>query len=280
MSPIAPPRYVVAPAVTPKKFGIFSVSTVIDVTDEHELNGVVMEPTYCGPAAITEVGCPSGAALFGNPKEYSSGDSEVIGLPFAVVGSWACSPIGHWSDAQERATTALLTGEERAVERAIERAEAGNTTSFQGATDITPTPGTAVSIVQGVALLEAYAGLNFNGQGVIHANPREVTYMANAVLLDELPASAQYLMTNLGTLVASEGGMSGNVSPAGVEPAAGDHWIYVTSRPTIRRSGIILTPTERRAGLNTSNNNLEMLAERMYVVTWACPVAAVLVETI
>lgn len=280
MAPIAPPRYVVAPATVPKKFGIFSVSSIIDVNDVHELNGVVYEPTYCGPAAITEVGCPSGPALFGNPKEYSSGDSEVIGLPFAVVGSWECSPIGHWDDAQDRATAALLDGEERAVERAIERAEAGNTSTFQGATDLTPTPGTPVSITSGIALLEAYAGLNFNGQGVIHANPREVTFMANNVLLDELPASANFLMTNLGTLVASEGGMSGNVSPTGVVTATANHWIYVTSRPTIRRSGIIFTPTDRRAGLNTGTNDLAMLAERVYVVAWSCQAAAVLVTTI
>lgn len=279
MAPLAPPVYVQAPAIIRRKFGIFSVSDIIDVRNPHELVGITYEPTYCGPAAITAVGCPN-VALYGVPKEYTDGESEVTGLPFAVVGSWSCSPIGHWGDAADRATAALLDGEERAVETALLSALAGNSPSLQGAVDVTPVPGTAVNIVAGIALLEAYAAANFPGQAVIHANPREVTFMANEVLLDELPASANFLMTNLGTLVAAEGGMSGNISPTGTTPTGDDHWIYITSRPTIRRSEVIMTPPSRNAGLNTADNTLAMLAERIYLVTYTCTAAAVLVNTV
>lgn len=278
MAIIAPARYVVAPTVIPTRFGIFSVSTIVDVTDDHELAGIEWEPTYCGPAQITGVGCPN-EGVFGTPKEYTPGGQLVEAAPFAVYGSWACSPIGHWDDAQARATAALLQGEERAVERAVHRAEAGNTMSFQGATDVTPVPGTAVGITDAFAILEAYAALNFNGIGVIHANPREVTRAVNSFLLDEMPSNAAGpLTTNLGTLVASEGGMSGNIGPTGAAAGAGTHWIFMTGRPVIRRSSVILTPPNRDNGLNTGTNDLEMLAERIYVIAWDCGTVAILVN--
>lgn len=278
MAIIAPARYVVAPTVIPTRFGIFSVSTIVDVTDDHELAGIEWEPTFCGPAQITGVACPN-EGVFGTPKEYTPGGQLVGATPFAVYGSWACSPIGHWDDAQNRATAALLQGEERAVERAVHRAEAGNTMSFQGATDVTPVPGTAVGITDAFAILEAYAALNFNGIGVIHANPREVTRAVNSFLLDEMPSNAAGpLTTNLGTLVASEGGMSGNIGPTGAAAGAGTHWIFMTGRPVIRRSPVILTPPNRDNGLNPGTNDLEMLAERIYVIAWDCGTVAILVN--
>jgi hypothetical protein len=279
-TPYAPARYVAAPAVTPPRFGLFSVSTIIDVTDPHELAGLMYEPVSCDPASITGAYCNDGS-VFGTPKQTGEGVELVEGTPFAVYGRFACSPVGHWDDAQDRATANLLAGEERAIERAIHRGEAGNTMTFQGATDVTPVPGTAVSIVAGVALLESFLAANYGGIGVIHANPREATFMANEYLLADTPNNASgALTTNLGTLVASEGGMDGDIGPTGAAAAGDDHWLFATGRPTIRRSGVILTPPNRNSGLNISNNNLEMLAERMVIVTWDCVTAAVLVNTI
>lgn len=280
MAQLVAPRYVAAPARAQQRFGLYSVSTVIDVTDPHELLGVNWESISCLPATIIGMGC-AGDTLLNTPKEYADQTEYGEATPFGVFGSWACSPIGHWNDAQDRATAALLQGEERAVERAIHRSEAGNEMTFQGATDITPVPGTAVSIVAGVALLEAYLAANYGGVGVIHANPREVTYMANEYLLADTPNNATgALTTNIGTYVASEGGMNGVVGPTGASATGDDHWLFATGRPVIRRGPVMLTPPSRNAGLNTSTNDLEMLAERIYLVSWECVTAAVLVNTI
>lgn len=287
-TPYAPARYVAAPSPVAPRFGLFSVSTILEPGSEsgaegHWPLGIEWEPIPCAPASIIGVGCDPATSgnddRFGYPKTGADSSNLVVGSPFGVYGSFSCSPIGHWSDAEDRALAHLYAGEERAVERAIYRGEAGNDRSLvdPATVDVTPTPGTAVDIIDGFALLESYLGLNHSGIGVIHGNPREITWAASQYLLADHNASATQLTTQLGTLVASEGGMSATIAPNGATTPGNDYWLYATGRPIIRRTAPILT-SERGASLNTSNNDLEVIAERIYVVAWDCATAAVLVS--
>jgi hypothetical protein len=274
----APARYVAAPTPIPHRFGLFSVASVLEPPEADGWGmGVQWERDHCGPATLAGVGC-SGQSLFNIPKPTIGPAAFTLGSPFAVYGSWKCSPIGHLADAEQRALNHLYLGEERAVERAIYRGEAGNNALIDASTvDITPTPGTAVSMTAGVALLESYMALNYSGIGMIHANPREVTKMVAAQLISRELSTGTQLMTQLGTYVASEGGMSGLVAPGGGAAAAGSYWMFASGIPQIRRtSAQLLAPV--RGSLNTSNNDLTLLAERVYVAAWQCTTVGVLVN--
>lgn len=288
-TPFMPARYVAAPSPNPYPFGLLSVSIKPDVTSEdHWEAGLRWEATPCEPAAITGYGCVGGGApaLFGVPKTYRDGTDYIDGNPFVIYGSSKCSPIGgQWERGYDRATAHLLNGEERALERAIYLGEAGNhqTLIDPDTVDLTPTPGTAVSITAGVALLEAHLVGTHHSVGVIHANPRDVTFMVAEGGIIRMPtAQSTSLNTYLGTYVAAEGGMDGNTGPDGTEidPADGTHWLYASGRPVVRRSQPFQVPTERTTGLDRATNDLELLVERTYIVAWECITAAVLVTTV
>lgn len=275
-TPFAPLRYVDAPALVPHLYGLFSVASVIEPAEEHWATGVEWEPISCEPATIMGVGC-SGQSLLNVPKPYLAQPSRVNGTPFGVYGSWKCSPIGHWDDAESRAMQHLLAGEERAVERAIYLGEAGNTGLIDASTvDVTPVAGTAISVTQGLGLLESHLALHHSGLGMIHANPREVTKLVHERLISDDLSTVQQLRTRLGTPVASEGGMAGTTGPGAAATPANTFWIYASGIPQIRRTApVVVSP--RESALNRSNNDLSILVERIYVAAWQCASAAVLV---
>lgn len=282
-TPNAERRYVAAPAWEPVPFGILSVARLVpDASlEDHWEAGIVWESVVkCGPAEIAEAQCEP----VPEPKTIGRGVSAPEGDPFVVYATFGCSPVGHWGDALDRAAANLLAGEERALARAIYLGEAGNLPALVNAAtvDATPVPGTAVPLADGVALLEAYLRATHPSLGVIHGNPREVSLMSGAHLLREPNAGATSLTTFLGTYVSADGGFTGNVGPDGtvVTDGSGEHWLYASARPVVRRSEVIRTPPNKQQALKTATNDLEAIAERVYVVSWDCVPAAVLVDTI
>lgn len=272
-----------APAVPqPVKFGLFSVSEFVTGGAPHWQQGVIWEPYACGPA--TAYACPTcGENVSGTApvKTYTSGVGEVQIAPFTVYGSFSCSPIGHWEDAEKRALQNLLSGEERAVEAQIADGSLHSSMNLQApeAVNITPTPGTPVSIPQGIALLESYGALNGNGEFVIMMNRRDAL-LANATGTLVKPAdSGTMLRTILNTPVAALSGFNGRTGPNGVAALAGMSWLFATGKPYIYRTEPFIT-SERGASLDTSRNDLQILAERTYAVGWDCFTIGVLVESV
>ncbi|HSJ75156.1 MAG TPA: hypothetical protein VK899_03070, partial [Gemmatimonadales bacterium] len=75
--------------------------------------------------------------------------------------------------------------------------------------------------------------------------------------------------TPIGTVVST--GCYANEDPAGAAPADGVFWLYITGQTTIWRtpdSAIQVAPVE--GSLNRTTNQMLMLAEREYVVTYEC----------
>lgn len=272
-----------APVVPqPVKFGLFSVSEFVTAGTPHWQQGVMWEPYACGPAA--SYACPSCGENrddLGLAKTYTYGVGETQIAPFTVYGSFSCSPIGHWDDAEKRALQNLISGEERAVEAQIASGSMHSSMNLQmpEAVDITPTPGTPVSIPQGLALLEAYGALNGNGEFVIMMNRREsLLANANGTLVKPAESDA-YLRTVLNTKVAALSGFNGRTGPNAVAAGAGQAWLFATGKPYIYRTEPFIT-SQREQSLNTDNNNLRILAERTYAVGWDCFTAGVLVTSI
>src|ERR1700755_203842 len=88
------PVYVEAPAVTPLRFGLFSVSNMITAGDPHWQQGVEWEQEPgCGPASV--YACPTCAQNNGGTapaKTYVAGIVVQNALPFTVYHSFKCSP--------------------------------------------------------------------------------------------------------------------------------------------------------------------------------------------
>lgn len=274
MGDIAPPVYVQPPAPEPARFGLFSVATIVGDEPDRWKVGLQYEPIPCDVANLASYNCDNEDEA-GYPLAIRDGEGLVEVEPFLVHGSYGCKtqsrPI---EEAEQRARWHLQMGEERAVERAIAAGGFGNTPTFQGATDVTPAAG-AVSVQGGFGLLESLIGSEYGGVGTIHA-PR---LLGPAIGAGSYAwRQGQRLETLVGTYVVLGGGYDlANVGPDGNAPAEGEAWLYATSRPIIRRGEVYITP-DRDHFVVKAYNDVEIVAQRAYAVSWECVLGAVRVE--
>jgi hypothetical protein len=128
--------------------------------------------------------------------------------------------------------------------------------------DVTPTPGTAVKVRYGLALLEqAIAESPAGAQGLIHAT-RDV---ASALRLD---SDSNTLKTELGTPVVAGVGYSKR-GPAGTLAPAGKAWMYATGPVSVRLGPVIVTPAKLNQAVDIRINNIEYFVDRSAAVTWS-----------
>lgn len=272
MGLIAPPTYVAFPTLEPLRFGLYSIANSVEPTGRWEL-GVEYEPIAGDRADLRAHECVTDYA---SEVELRAGETTVEGIPFVVVGSYECGAQSRSLDeAEERAVLHLTAGEERAVEFAIATGVMGNEPTFQGAEDLTPTPGTSVGIVEAYSLIEAAQAFGNGSVGAIHS-PRALAAPTDGIGL--VTRHGQHLETLLGTKVAFGGGYdAANVGPAGEDPGANEFWIYGTGLPTIRRGDIFIQPDEDSI-IDQRNNTVAILAQRAVLVTFSGPTVAVLVD--
>lgn len=280
----AQPMHVQATAPVQLPFGLFSVSDIVEPNDPHWQTGIEFEPYRCGPASVYP--CPTcdqaAGTAAGTSKTYTAGIPLQQAFPFTVYGSFSCSPVSNWDEGEARARQHLLTGRERAVEGeiALGNNHGGAELTGTASVDVTPTPGTPVTVAQGVALLEQYIGAVGLGQGVVLGARRDVLLAASVRTVVEPTPGQQTLYTMLNTPIAALSGFDGRTGPNKVAAAAGAAWLFgIGSRPQIRRSAIFTSP--RAQSLDTRFNNYRVLAEQTYVVSWdPCVTAGVLVTSI
>jgi hypothetical protein len=276
------PRYVEAVEAPALKYGLFSVANFAPTGDPHWQQGVEWEPDLCGPALTYD--CPTCVQNDGNTAPNKTYNDEGVPLedasPFTVYGSFKCSPIGNWERAEQRAIRALETGEERAVETILAAGAHTGARALYGAStlDITPVAATPVSVQAGIALLEQYIGANGKGEGVIVGSRRDIT-LANTTGKLIYP-EGDTLYTCLGTPVAALSGINGLIGPNNDAAEANEAWLWALgSRPRIWRGDVFLT-SEKGASLDIQTNDLEILAERTYVLGWDCFTVGVLITTV
>lgn len=215
----------------------------------------------------------------GFAKVPVEGIDVVDGAPFTLYHLFRCSPVGITPDEfQERARAALRLGEQRALERVT----GSRLPMADGAVDLTPTPGTAVSPAVGLAILEAFAAANYGGVPVIHT-PRDVGSLLGS--RGSVLRAGTRLESVQGAIIASGGGYDRLVGPPTVVgdpdtvvPAGdGEAWVYVTGTVVVRRGATIeVGPVMSRT---PATNVASALTERPAIVTWECITAAVLVDT-
>lgn len=286
------PVYIPAPEILPSPFGIFSVSdmqTLGDAADPHWQQGVEWEsePGYGQTGVYACPTCVQNNGGTAPAKAYVTGVPLVQGFPFTVYASFKCSPIGRWEDGFDRARRGLLNGEERAVEGEIALGTKHNGNSLTAATtvDVTPTAGTPVTPVQGLAILEQYIRANAAGQGTILITARDLTLIDTMAILiseeDDDEPNNRMLLTRLETPVAALGGFDGRTGPNGTAAGAGKSWMFALGgRPKILRSDIFTMPEDKYHALSQRTNDFAVLAERTYVMNWDYFTAAVLITSV
>jgi hypothetical protein len=258
------------PVRTPRRFGLFSVAEVEDVTDPHALMGVQWEPLTCDRAHSTSDGCP----CVTENKVFTPGTQPQDATPFVVHGSWQCAKLGTTVEAAARAARAQLEiGEQQAVEWELwtGTAGAGPRLAHPDTVDL----GEVRCATDLLAAIEDYTAAAFNANPVIHVPRPVVPYLVADHLITTVAGSR--LETTLGVPVAAGAGYAeANTGPDGTPAPAGSWWVYVTGPIKVWRGPIVAVPDPGEAGFMRCSNELVALAERTYLVGWDCITAAVL----
>jgi hypothetical protein len=193
-------------------------------------------------------------------KVADDGVSQTTGVPIVLYHLFTCRLIGDTGDPVQRARRSLELGASRALEEGF-----GDVIGAD-ATDITPS-GTAVGVIEGLALAEQYGGENYGGRRVIHADNAVVTYLISQGLVI---VTGGHLETLLGSTVVAGPGYADSTGPSA--PAAGAHWMYVTGAVNVWKQEI---KVDEIALEMPYTNEFKALAEQIYVPTYECFAAAV-----
>lgn len=219
---------------------------------------VVTNGSASGPYAATAV----------HQNVPQTGIDQVTGFPFVVYSSFNCNLVGSWDRGEARARQNVMGGEGRAVEAVVVNQLALDS----DAVDLTPSVGTAVHPVTGLAILEGYAAQNYPYVPVLHA-PRTVGTLLGSY--QAVSRQGQRLETTLGARVAAGGGYEGGNGPADTAPGDGEAWLWITGQVQILRTTDVRVIRQEQPALN----GLVALGQRPYAVSWECVAAAVLVST-
>jgi hypothetical protein len=239
------------------------VANVIDESDPHAAMGITYITEGCtlpqfAPGLCWDILNTTGTKSF-------DGIDTIASDPFATYTGVECGLMGS-EDYEARARKAHADGESYGVEKGFQLSVLN-----LAATDIIST--TPVGIVEGIAALEQYASENYPGMPMIHIDRRLATLgISESVIFPSLDFS---LSTGLGTPVAAGSGYDLSTGPAGqAAPAAGQYWAYVTGQVNIWRTPVLSEKVD-----DITINRARALAERTYVVTVECIVAAILIDT-
>jgi len=200
------------------------------------------------------------------PKEVTEGIDAQTADPFLVISGVTCTLVAGEIDSKGR--DAFTSVEQRLVEQQFWAQLAASTPAVLG--------GGAVSLAEGVALLEAYLRDQTGFTGMIHSDAYVAPYASQAVLVtEENPETTK--RTALWTPWAFGGGYA-LTGPAGeAAPAANQAWLYATGQVVIHR-GNVRARGGGADGFNVTTNQDLVIVERSYVVIPDCPTAAVLVQ--
>lgn len=259
--PVDPPPFTGA-----EPYGIFSAATVIDNVTGAALAGVTY-PYRCDPATET---WPGPCADPDEPaKTVPGGTDVVVGRPFAVYAFETCPLVAYTErELEARVRESFQRGEQHAVEQALW----GGRGDYLGFTQIPDVfdlaPGQTVSADDAVSLAEYWIGLQ-DGTGVLHINAGAAAeFTSNEVASREGPVYRSPLGHNY-----VFGGGYARTGPNGTEAGPGAAWMFITRPITLRRSRIRVN-----SGLRPQSNEHDSRAERVYVATIPCHVAAVHVK--
>lgn len=300
MGPVRLPREQ-QPHPGPLRYGLFTVAPprlIISPPEDPNLEahafggGLLYDPYGCGSADLYAVECAY------PPKNFDPNSPEIKVLPFVVYATLNCGPRGYpaaymTSKTEQR----LFSSEQHAVENAFMTGAAGARPFILDAAGPYGAPvdvGGGLkfgNIVDAVAALEnhAYNAVPYGHHATLHAKPGVAAYAAEAHLIQtaaeygpvwgvpgvtvgelgdgEVLRTDPVLRTPLGTKWVFGGGYTGE-GPAGVAPAAGETYVWITGNVSLWRAPKWTPPDV--AEFDRSLNQWNMLVERPWLATFDC----------
>lgn len=261
---------IATPAPSRLRYGLFTAATVTDDLDDRGIaSGFQFAAEDCGVARLYDAQClPSE----NDAKTFDAGLTFMEADPYWVYATYRCGTVGTTAeDVTRRVGKRLATGEQQQVEAAIW----GGTTPLavpnfeDNVGTIVAAPG-AVGAGAAIAALEEAFYDAYGYLGTIHINTRgyAAAAYANLVLGN---GGAGVLTTPLGSLWSIGSGYD-ITGPAGVAPAAGHVWAFMTP-PVIIKRATVRMPDPREV-LDRTLNQWNGLAERVYTHAWLCPTVA------
>lgn len=267
----------------PALYGLVNSKTLVNETDRW-ISGFEQESVACRANVDLLDTCNNGLSI---RSIGASGSGSIPAYtPFTVQATVKCSTMGKQEDWEAFALQALEECQNKAIEKefwegALTRAVVAEDNELEpnrflangDAVDITPTPGSAVKVRYGLALLEGkLAATGCGSRGVIHVP----TSVGSVLALKDRDGDG-VLTTTMGNYVIPGSGYTGT-GTNGAPTAGNAVWLYVTG-PVYVRLGEAEIVADQRQSINTANNTVEVKAERPVSVVWdGCAHFKVLVD--
>lgn len=251
---VVAPLLVNPPTLTPPRFGLLSVATLVDDPDLHWANGIEYStsPDPSASAEAVEVKCEPGEAADLDDEPLAT---VVDGALRVHTGAECKLPGTTREEVAAYVRGALAGGEGPALERAIwHDAE----TPIMSADTALPAGDEAVSLYTGLGALEAWLYETYGGTGVLHVARAAIPFLQKA---HQIKVDGGKLHTVLGTPV-SAGAYPGS-GPDKAAPDEGELWIAATAAVQYRRG-----PVTTRDTFNHRTNAVTVIAERLYLPSW------------
>jgi hypothetical protein len=290
LTPMTGPVYVDQPAVGNIRYGLLAAANgPFPLPDHGSVGGVQYLEEHCGQAhLLAAASCSNPTILAGTTLDGC--DGTAVGLPFQVVAGLKAGAFPYDAAEVERrlrirlndnaqyVTEQAFWGGNADVQPALQRSELNG---GSGILDVTPTPGTAVTIEYGVGLLEDALSA-YSYPGIIHCRPVVTPFLVERQMMP-LPQRADRGLTGvqytpMGNVWSFGRGYSGNKpNNDATAPAAGTAYLVATGATTIWRDpAVFVTPPERT--FDRSGNAWQATAQQAYAITVDCVAFFVLVE--
>lgn len=259
---------------SPLRYGLFQAALGPFNLPVHARNGGLQYVTaLCGEGFGYEIACID-AQADKSAAWTENGSTTVLGAPFMVFATMQCGSAGFSFDEQRALVVERLRGVEQAVvEEVFSTSTFGQSPGLTAADGIEIVTGGATTAVHVLSELERarYCGFGTNTTqygvpGVLHAPIPVLNELKQAHVIEW---DGTRWRTPMGTVVSA--GCYANNNPSGVPAADGLFWMYLTGQTAIWRTPddeIQVAPVE--GSLNRTTNQMMMLAEREYVVTYEC----------
>lgn len=273
---------VAPPSCVPSKYGLLSVAEVEDRPDGHWMAGIEYELETCEDLFVLTPKCNQLTQDL-DPKDATGGNVSFDNFadPFTMVAAYECGTVGRaLSEAWEHAEIRLDRGENRTIERTFwtGKDRKGNAIrqslgENSNVVDLTPVAG-ALSISDGLATLESWAGDEYPCQPILHAQRGLAVYMGQSNVIRH--DNDEMRVVGTGSRVVVGGGYTAS-GPMGNVPAPGESWLFVTGSIKVNRGPKFFTPDrgEDAAAVDRVVNDVTVFAERTYAIQQDCIVGAV-----
>lgn len=259
-------QLVATPPTTPPHYGLFTAVASVNVMDARLIAaGGQFFADHCGDGQLYNQTC-----LVNPEKTFVEGSDLMPFDPFWTVARKRCGSVGRTAEEMRAAVREqLLTSQQTLVEEGFWGGTVvpvdPNLTGNAGTTVVTPSaPGFGAAIA---ALEEAFYGV-YGYTGTIHVNMRAYGAAAYSQLIVR-QGNAGVLRTPMNS-AWSFGAGYGITGPAGVAPAAGFVWAFMTGAVHMWRSGILPQPDPRQT-FDRALNQWDVVAEEVFGLTWDCP---------